>query len=653
MYKTIGILAHVDAGKTTFAEQLLYHTNSIRSRGRVDHKNSFLDCHSIERERGITIFSDQGIFEYNNSTYYLIDTPGHIDFSQEMERTINILDYAVIIVSAVDGVQAHTEKVFTLLKKYNIPTLFFINKTDRENADINKVFDEISLKLTKNNSFVLDDNFDENKISEDLIEFIADKDEKLLERYLEGNYNKELWIQSIKNMIKNRVIFPVFKGSALYDDGIDEFLYKLDIITYTNYIKEENFSGRIYKVRYDDKGKRITYIKALKGKLKVKDDLSYGDKSNDFCEKINEIRIYNGEKFKTVDEVSAGEVFAAVGISKGLAGDGVGTLKDRVNFNTTPTLKSKVIFGKEVNYKDVLKYFKILEEEDPTLNVVWDEYHKEININIMGTIQLEVLKKILEDRFKVIIEFGPCEILYKETINESVLGYGHFEPLGHYGEVALKIEPGDRNSGISFESKCHVDNLDIGSQNLVKTHIFEKDHKGILTGSPITDLKITLLDGRYHKKHTSGGDFREATYRALRQGLEKVKNKLLEPYYNFKIEVQSDYIGRVLSDIQKLNGTFNPPQINENNCIVIGRGPVATFMNYSVELISFTKGKGIITLNFDGYEYCHNESEIIERFNYDKNKDSEYTSKSIFCSKGQSYTVDADKVEDYIHCLRK
>ena len=645
MKKTIGILAHVDAGKTTFSEQLLYHTNSIRNRGRVDHKNSFLDSHNIEKERGITIFSDQAIFEIGDSKYYLIDTPGHIDFSSEMERALSILDYAILVISAVEGIQGHTYTIWSLLKKYNVPTFFFINKLDRTGANLEKVLEEIREDLTSDICYINK----LNNLEEELIEFISERDDNLLERYLNGDYNEMEWIYNLKKLIKERKIYPCLSGSALQDDGIEEFINIFNQLSFSEYKENDNFSGRVYKIKHDNNGTRLTFIKILKGSLKVRDELSYG-KGNEISEKISGIRIYNGSKFSTVDKAIAGDLVAVTGLSMFKAGDGIGEIKDNIIFNMTPTLKSKIIFDDSYNIKDVLRYFKILESEDPALNVIWNEAVQEIQISIMGKIQLEVLKEVLDERFYLKIDFGTCEIMYKETIDNMSYGYGHFEPLKHYAEVHLKLEPNNRGEGITFENKCHADDLTTGHQNLIKTHIFERNHHGLLTGSPITDIKFTLLTGRAHNKHTEGGDFREATYRAIRQGLEKCENVLLEPYYKFKIDVDLEYMGRVISDIQRLNGTFNPPETKLSKVTIIGRGPVATFMDYSAEILTFTKGKGSINLIFDGYDICHNQEEVIDKLEYDKNADIEYSSSSIFCSKGQGFVVPWMKVEEYLHC---
>ncbi len=649
MNKTIGILAHVDAGKTTFSEQMLYHTHSIKERGRVDHKNAFLDSHDIERERGITIFSDEGSFTYKDDNYFLVDTPGHIDFSCEMERAIGIMDYAVIVISAVEGVQGHTETVWQLLRKYKIPTFFFINKTDRQGASIERVVKEIKEKLSMETCSI-NESLANGDMKEELIEFIAERDEKLFNIYLEEGYNSNLWLNTMRNLIKRSEIFTCFSGSALLDIGIEDFIENLHTLTYTEYESEENFSGIVYKIRHDEKGVRITYIKALKGILKVRDEVCYENEDYKINEKVSQLRKYNGSKFKSVEEVYAGEIFAVTGLTKAKVGEGLGELKTKTSYKILPTLKSKVIFSEKLNVKEVLQCFRMLEEEDPALNVIWHEKLKEIHIHIMGTIQLEILKKNVEDRFKIEIDFGPCEILYKETIGNGVIGYGHFEPLGHYAEVHLKLEPADRNSGIVFENLCHVDDLSLGHQNLVSSHIFERDHNGVLTGSPITDLKITLLTGKAHNKHTSGGDFREATYRALRQGLEKAENILLEPYYNFKFEINLDEVGKVISDIQRLHGTFSGPESLNERAVIKGRGPVSTFMDYPLEFVALTKGKGNYSFIFEGYDICHNTEEVVKKIAYNKDRDSDYTSNSIFCSKGQGYVVEGHEAKEHMHC---
>lgn len=649
MKKTFGIFAHVDAGKTTFSEQILYYTKSIRKKGRVDYKEAFLDSQKVEKERGITVFSDVGTFSYDGDTYYLIDTPGHIDFSPEMERTLSILDYAILVVSAVEGIQGHTETLWNLLKNRKIPTFIFINKIDRVGADVNKVYQQLKRRFSEDICLLSNNSL--TNLSDEEIEFIAGKDEELLNLYFEDNYNNQLWIDKLKLLVKERQIFVATSGSALLDQGVKEFLDIFNKLTMTNYELADIFTGKVFKIRYDEKGTRITYIKALSGLLKVKDELVYNHNGEEIREKVNEIRAYNGVKYEIKDVASAGDVFAVTGISNMKAGMGIG-IEDSTE-EMIPTLTAKVLYDSTVNIKEVLKYFKILESEEKTLNVQYDEILKEMHINVMGKIQLEVLKEIIQERFNLNVEFDKPEILYKETIGNEVNGYGHFEPLRHYAEVHLKLLPGERGEGIVFENRCHNDYLTPGQQNLIKTHIFEKKHRGILTGSEIDDIKVILITGRAHIKHTEGGDFREATKRALRQGLDSAENILLEPYYNFKIEVDNQLLGRVLSDVQKMNGTFNEQQSVGDRVIITGRGPVATFMDYSLEFQALSKGKGGLSLMYGGYDVCHNAEEVIERIGYNKDADPEYTSSSIFCAKGVGYSVKGDEVVNYMHCLKK
>jgi ribosomal protection tetracycline resistance protein len=650
MNKTIGILAHVDAGKTTFSEQLLYHTKSIKQRGRVDHKDTFLDSHDIEKQRGITVFADQGIFEYGDSQFYVIDTPGHIDFSPEMERAIQVMDYAVIIISAVEGIEGHTETVWELLRKYKVPTFLFINKTDRVGANVKRVIEEIQTNLSEDICDITE-SFTDGEMREELVEFIAERDEVLLDTYMEKGYQKDLWLKTMKEMVRENKLFPCCSGSALLDLGIEAFLKKLNQLTETHYTKIESFAGRVYKIRHDQNGTRISFIKVLSGTLKVRDEVNYGNVEDSISEKVTQIRVYNGNKYKTVDQGEAGELIAVIGLSQTSVGDGIGSLREKISFEIIPTLKSKVIFESNINIKEALRNFKLLDSEDPSLNVAWEESLQEIHIHVMGKIQLEVLEQVVFDRFQLKVKFEEPKILYKETIVSKVNGYGHFEPLGHYAEVHLQIEPNEINNGIIFENKCHADDLTVGHQNLIRHHLFEREHHGILTGSPLTDVKVTLLTGRAHNKHTSGGDFREATFRALRQGLEKATNILLEPYYHFKIKVELDQLGRVLSDIQQAHGRFDSPITEGNKAILTGEVPVATFMNYSNQLAAFTQGKGTLQFIFAGYHRCHNEKEVIDRIGYTKNADPIYTSSSIFCSKGQGYSVPWDDAEEKMHCL--
>ncbi|SET67753.1 small GTP-binding protein domain-containing protein [Oceanobacillus limi] len=651
MKKTIGVLAHVDAGKTTFSEQLLYHTKTIHNRGRVDHKDIFLDSHEIEKQRGITIFADQAIFTYQGSTYYLLDTPGHVDFSPEMERAIQVMDYAIVILSAVEGVEGHTETIWQLLQQHNVPTFFFLNKTDREGADINRVMSEIRSNLS-DNAVELTSDFRKENMNEMLVEFIAERDEQLLDTYMETGYEPEKWYHALKKLIKRNRIFPCFRGSALKDEGVREFLDIVDHLSDTSYSSKEKFAGQVYKIRHDTNGNRVTFIKAFRGSLRVRDEVSYGGEANQVTEKITHVRVYNGVNHVNVDEVTAGDLFAVLGITKAEIGDSIGETKKKANFEMVPTLRTKVVFDPSISTKEMIDCFQRLDAEDPSLQVIWDEYFQEIHIHVMGVIQLEVLKQIVKKRFNYDVTFQQPEILYKESLTTSVEGYGHFEPLRHHAEVHLRLEPAPRNSGVLFANNCHANDMSIGTQNLVRRHLFERNHNGLLTGSALTDVKITLLTGRAHPKHTSGGDFREATYRALRQGLEKAENILLEPYYDFKIKVDLDDMGKVLTDIQQANGFFETPKTEEEKAIIVGKVPVATFMNYQAELASSTHGKGVISLRFGGYGRCHNEAEVIQRIGYQKGSDPQYSSNSIFCAKGQGFTVPWDQAENYMHCLK-
>ncbi len=650
MNKTIGILAHVDAGKTTFSEQLLFNTKSIRQRGRVDHQDAFLDSHEIEKQRGITIFADQAEISFNGSTYYLIDTPGHVDFSPEMERAIQVMDYAILIVSAIDGIEGHTETVWQLLQKHKIPTFFFINKTDRDNADPQRVLEEIRTSLSLD-AIDLTDDFQNGSMSEELIEFIAERDEELLERYMDSGYNPDMWMTALKRLVNSRQVMAGCHGSALKDDGVMEFFELIDRLTESDYEAQLPFSALVYKIRHEPSGQRVTYLKVLSGRLQVRDEIAYQANGENINEKVTQLRRYTGDKFAAVEFANAGELIAVTGLSKSVIGTGLGAVNAAPSYLATPALQSKVNFSPAIHPKEMLKVFKLLDAEDPSLHVTWDEHFQEIHILVMGVIQLEVLGQIVLERFGFTVSFEPPKILYKETIAHSVMGYGHFEPLRHYAEVHLKIEPAPRGSGITLANECHADDLSTGHQNLILHHLQEREHHGILTGSSLTDVQITLMTGRGHNQHTSGGDFREAAYRALRQGLEKAENRLLEPMYRFKIKVDTEHMGKVLSDIQQAHGTFEAPVMTEGKTLINGSVPVASFMHYPTEFASFTHGKGMLSLLSDGYDFCHNEEEIIEQIGYKKDADPEYTSTSIFCAKGQGYKVPWQEAEDAMHCL--
>lgn len=653
MNKTIGILAHVDAGKTTFSEQLLYRTHSIRTLGRVDHQNAFLDTHQIERQRGITIFSDQAYFDYGDSRYFLIDTPGHVDFSAEMERAIRVMDYAILLISAAEGVQGHTLTVFRLLQQYQVPTIFFLNKTDRTGVHLPNLYEQIRSRLTPN-LISLTGCFSRQHMDDTLIEQIAESDDRLLEDYLQDRYDYSVWLKHLVSDIRRQQIYPCFSGSALLGEGIDEFLEGLDLLTCTDYDSSQPFCASVYKIRHEVNnhlsGGRLAFLKITSGRLRVKEMVSLQQDGEIYQQKINDIRQYQGVKYQQLSSASAGELCAVSGLTAVKPGDYIGAHFAHFELQTTPTLSTKVQFDPSLSAKTVLGYFRLLEDEDPTLQVTWNEPLQEIQLQIMGMIQLEILKEIVSQRFGIQVEFADCDILYRETIQSPVVGCGHFEPLRHYAEVHLLLEPAPRGSGIQFDSRCPTDILESSFQNLVRAHIFDREQKGVLLGAPLTDLKISLLTGRAHNKHTEGGDFREATYRAIRQGLEEAQNIILEPFYSFEIEVETEQIGRVISDIQKMYGSFETPLTRQNRTSVVGRGPVASFLNYAAELTSFTHGTGSISTRFDGYEPCHNPEEVIKNRHYDKIRDLENVSDSVFCSHGSGFVVKWDQAKKYMHC---
>ncbi|MER2190369.1 MAG: translation factor GTPase family protein [Solibacillus sp.] len=637
LYKTIGVLAHVDAGKTTFCEQLLYHTNSIRTRGRVDHQDAFLDNHAIERERGITIFAEQGRFVYKGDTYTLIDTPGHVDFAPEMERAIRVMDAAIIIVSAVDGIEGHTETVWQLLRANGVPTFFFLNKTDREGANVDAVMYAIQQELSSD-AVLFDGNIEGVK------EWLAERDEKMMELYFDGHLTDDIARTALAERIAGEQAFLCMAGSALKDEGILEFFEQLSLFTKTQYNKSAPFRAEVFKIRHDNQ--RLTFMKALSGLLQVRDEFTFGEA----IEKVTEIRLYNGQRFESVQRVEAGDIFAVKGLLTPQIGDCIGEEATTKDFQMVPTLQAKVDYTGTLHIKEVMRMFRELEAEEPSLRVHWNEQFQEISVHVMGVIQLEVLAEILRTRFSLAVTFGTPQILYKETIQTVVTGYGHFEPLKHYAEVHLLLTPNERGLGITFSNACHADDLTVGHQRLIEKHLFERAHHGLLTGFPVTDLHVTLLTGRAHNKHTDGGDFREATFRALRQGLEQAENVLLEPYYRFKMKASAEHIGRIMTDIQQASGTFDAPTMTEESVTITGRAPVATFMHYSTQFAAFTNGKGALTLRFDGYDVCHNTEEVIVQIGYRKDADPLYTSSSIFCAKGKGYSVPWDEAKEAMHC---
>lgn len=632
----IGILAHVDSGKTTLSEALLYQSGNISRLGRVDHRNSFLDTFSLERNRGITIFSKQAVLKYKDTEFTLLDTPGHVDFSAETERTLQVLDYAVLVISATDGIQSHTQTLWKLLAKYNVPCFIFINKMDLDGADREQVVSELKTKFSDG---CVD--FDRNNTSE-FYENIALCDEKLLNQYYESETIKK---DDIITCIKSRKIFPCRFGSALRLEGVVEFLECLYSYTETPKYSSE-FAGKVYKIS-EDKGQRLTFLKITGGSLKVKEILK-SDK-NEHSEKVNQIRIYSGDKFSTVDEAAAGTVCAVTGITFAGPGDGLGTEENTGLPVLEPVLTYRLELPDDINAHTALEKMKILEAEDPQLKVVWNERSGEIQVQLMGDVQLEVLQSIIAERFGINVFFGKGNIIYKETIEDTVEGVGHFEPLRHYAEVHLLLKPAKRDSGIVFKSNCKEDLLDKNWQRLILTHLYEKTHIGVLTGSPITDMEITLVSGKAHAKHTEGGDFRQATYRAVRHGMRCAKSVLLEPVYEFTLEVPTENIGRAMTDIQRMHGNFSTPETTGDCSVISGTAPVSTMYDYSREVIQYTHGKGKLICTLKGYEPCHNADEVIENIGYDCDSDTDNSCDSVFCSHGAGYTVKWNEVKSHMH----
>lgn len=630
---TIGILAHVDAGKTTLAESILYKTGQIRKLGRVDHKNAFLDTDALERSRGITIFSKQANFHLHEKEITLLDTPGHIDFSAEMERTLQVLDYAILVINGADGVQSHVQTLWKLLDKYNIPVFLFINKMDQRGTECESLLAELQNRL---NTHCVD--FSDNENDETFIENIAVCDELLLEKYLE---TESISLNDIQTLIENRKLFPCYFGSALKLEGIETFLD--GIYQYTNKQNyEEEFGAKVYKISRDQQGNRLSHLKITGGTLKVKEKLK-----NE--EKVEQIRIYSGASYQSVTEVPAGTICAVIGLSTSKAGEGLGNEAESEKPMLEPVLTYCLQFPKDCDIHRMFLNLKQLEEEEPELHIVWNKESGEIHVQVMGEIQLEILKSLISKRFHTEVSFGQGQIIYKETIKETVEGAGHFEPLRHYAEVRLRLEPAKRGSGLHFSTECSEDILNRNWQRLILTHLEEKQHKGVLTGSEITDMHIVLTNGKAHIKHTEGGDFRQATYRAVRQGLKCAESILLEPVYEYRLEVPNEMIGRAMSDLQRMQADFSLPETEGEMSILTGTAPVVYMQEYQKEVLAYTKGHGRLYCSLKGYEPCHNSEEIIEKIQYDSETDLENPTGSVFCSHGAGFNVSWDKVEEYMH----
>lgn len=650
-YINIGIVAHVDAGKTTLSESMLYHAGAIRKLGRVDHKDAFLDTDQMERERGITIFSKQAVFRWKDRTITLLDTPGHVDFSAEMERVLQVLDCAVLVVSGADGVQGHTQTLWKLLKRYHIPTFLFVNKMDQEGTDGEKLLKELRKRFGENVvpfvDIMTESDCPGGKVYlhtkesavEDVLEELAVCEDDMMEEYLEEG---RISLDKVQKAVADRQVFPCYFGSALHSQGVEELLDGLDL-----YIKDKTypaeFGAKVYKIARDNQGNRLTYLKVTGGRLKVKDVVE------GLNEKINQIRIYSGEKFEAVQEVEAGRVCAVTGLENTRPGQGIGAEEESDLPVLEPVLTYQILLPDDCDVHKMLLNLKILEEEEPELHIVWEEQTSEIHVQLMGDVQIEILQRMIKERFGVLVEFGEGSIVYKETITAPVEGVGHFEPLRHYAEVHLRLEPGERGSGMQFASECSEDILDRNWQRLVLTHLEEKEHKGVLTGSPITDMKITLTSGRAHQKHTEGGDFRQATYRAVRQGLKKADSILLEPYYEFRMELPSENVGRAMTDIQNMSGKFGTPMIEEETTVLTGSAPVSLMRGYQKEFTAYTGGRGRMAVSLKGYDVCHNQEEVLAASTYDSEADLANPTGSVFCAHGAGFVVDWDEVEEYMH----
>lgn len=648
---TLGILAHVDAGKTTLSEALLFTAGAIRKAGRVDKKDAFLDNYELERERGITIFSKQAVFSYEDLRITLLDTPGHVDFSTEMERTLQVLDAAVLLISAADGVQSHTRTLWKLLESYQVPVFLFVNKMDQPGVDQEKILAGIQNQLsgncvdftplvgaaaTESKGAALEADMQE------AMEAVAICDEELLNSFLtDGRISQG----QLREKIAERKVFPCLFGSALRLQGIEALLSAIEAYA-PEKTYPEAFGARVFKVTRDSQGSRLTHMKITGGTLKAKMELTCAE---DKTEKVNQIRVYSGERFEAVNEAAAGSVCAVTGLLGTMAGQGLGMEKNLESPFLTPVLSYCLLLPEGTDPMAVMPKLKELEEEDPALSFTWEEELKEIHVHVMGEVQMEILKVLIRERFGLEIAFGKGRIVYKETIADTVEGVGHFEPLRHYAEVHLLLEPGEPGSGLQFEADCSEDILARNWQRLILTHLEEKQHRGVLTGSVITDMKITLVSGRAHQKHTEGGDFRKATYRAVRQGLMEAMSVLLEPYYEFRLEIPEEMTGRAMTDMEKLFADFTLAERAEGRCVLTGCAPVETMRDYQKEVYAYTRGQGSLTVRLKGYMPCHNADEVIEERHYDPEADLRNPAGSVFCSHGAGFVVPWNQVKEYMH----
>ena len=654
----IGILAHVDAGKTTLSEELLYLCGEIRKIGRVDHGDAFLDTYELEKERGITIFSKQALLKTENMEVTLLDTPGHVDFSAEMERTLQVLDYAILVINGMDGVQSHTMTLWRLLERYQIPTFLFVNKMDQQGTDHDALLNDLKQHLHENCvdfGRTQDTDYGMYELTPEQLENIAVCEEDILETYLETGIIED---RDIARLIIQRKIFPCYFGSALKEKGVKDFWNGVQKYT-AEPKRPTEFGAKVFKIARDEQGNRLTYMKITGGCLKVKTLLSSnsngqslpGRKAEEAAweEKADQIRLYSGAKYELTSEAEAGTVCAVTGLTRTYPGEGLGIEQESELPILEPVLNYQIILPDDCDPHQMLQKLRQLEEEEPQLHILWDSQFSEIHAQLMGEVQIEILKKLIWDRFHVAVEFGAGSIVYKETVAEPVEGVGHFEPLRHYAEVHLLIEPGEPGSGCQFFTACSEDVLARNWQRLILTHLEEKEHIGVLTGSPLTDVQITILTGRAHAKHTEGGDFRQATYRAVRQGLRKARNILLEPYYEFRLEVPAEMIGRAMADVQKMQGTFDAPEVEGETAILKGTAAVAQMRDYQKEVVSYTHGTGKLFCSLKGYAPCKNQDEVVQNIGYDPEADLENPTGSVFCAHGAGFVVPWDQVEDYMH----
>jgi len=631
----VGIVAHVDAGKTTLSESFLYLSGKTRKMGRVDNRDAFLDHFELERARGITIFSKQAMLELGDAHITLLDTPGHVDFSTEMERTLRVLDYAILVISGADGIQSHTRTLWRLLSIYRIPVFLFINKMDQEGSDPARIMQALKRQLSEG---CID--FGQEG-SDSFYDQLAMCDEGLMEAYLDTG---KVELPRIKETIRQRKVFPCYFGAALRLDGVEAFMQ--GIVKYSQRPSySDRFGARIYKIERDEQGNRLTYMKITGGSIKVKDVLANGD----WQEKVNQIRIYSGPKFEAVNEAEAGTVCAVTGLTKTKPGEGLGIEKAYASPVLEPVLSYRIIFPEDCDPRVMLPKLQLIEEEDPQLHILWDEQAREIKVRIMGEVQLEVLQSTIKSRFGVEVSFDSGRIIYKETIADIVEGVGHFEPLRHYAEVHLLLEPGERGSGLQYKVDCSDDFLAKSWKNLILSHLKERTHKGVLTGSAITDMAITLVSGRASNKHTQGGDFREATWRAVRQGLKQAESILLEPYYAFELELPENMVGRAMTDLERMRGTCQVSSIADGLALLTGQAPVATMKNYQMEVTAYTRGLGRLICTPDGYDICRNADEVIGEMNYDSERDPANPTGSVFCANGVGFSVPWDEVKGHMH----